>query len=110
MSVHRLTPRSRAVPVIAGIAAIAMATLISAAGVPAAHAKSQSQNVAPTKYEYDVVSIKIIPPDDDSIVPGVGFSPNGFTANRVRLWWLFRMAYDLHRSQIVGAPSWVDDT
>jgi uncharacterized protein (TIGR03435 family) len=83
---------------------------MSATGVPATRAQSQSQNAAPAKYEYDVVSIKIIPPDNNSIVPGVGFTPYGFTANGVRLWWLFRMAYDMPRSQIVGAPDWVDDT
>ncbi|MFZ0818499.1 MAG: TIGR03435 family protein [Candidatus Acidiferrales bacterium] len=94
---------------IAGIAALAVTSLMGATSAPATRAEPQSQNAAPAKYEYDVVSIRVLDPDDNTTVPGTGYSPNGLTATRVRMWWMFRMAYDVPRAQIVGAPNWVDD-
>jgi bla regulator protein blaR1 len=107
---NRRVLRRNMIAAIAGIATIFAASLISIPSARATRAEPQTQSAAAPKYEFDVVSIKIIGPDDPVLNLGTGFAADGMTANGVRLWWLFRMAYDMPMSQIVGMPSWVDDT
>src|SRR5271169_2547217 len=94
---------------IAGVAALAVTSLMGATSAPATRAEFQSQNAAPAKYEYDVVSIKIIGPDDRIPDIGTGYSADGLTANGVRMFWMFRNSYGVTRPEIVGAPAWFDD-
>ncbi|HET9400675.1 MAG TPA: TIGR03435 family protein, partial [Candidatus Acidoferrales bacterium] len=91
------------------VAALAWPSPVNLIGAAVTHARSQSQSSAAPKYEFDVVSIKIVGPDDNGADFGIGFSPNAVTANGVRMWWLFRVAYDMPKPQVVGAPKWFDD-
>jgi uncharacterized protein (TIGR03435 family) len=93
---------------ITGITTLVLAILMITAGPLSTGAKSQSQN-AVAQYEYDIVSIKITSPNDSGTGLGPGYSPDGLTANGVRIWWIFRAAYDMPKPQIVGAPNWSDD-
>jgi uncharacterized protein (TIGR03435 family) len=108
MSANQPALRRRMFAALVGVAALGIASLTSFANAPATREQSQSQSAAPPKYEFDVVSIKIMDPDDRTA--GTGFTADGMTANGVRLWWLFRTAYDMPMSQIVGMPAWVNDT
>jgi len=103
--------------VIAIVSSVALVAL-ALAGVfiaSATRAESQTQSAAGIshngsfKYEYDVVSIKIIGPEDSGANWGIGYSENGLTAIGVRMFWMFRNSYGVTRPEIVGAPEWFDD-
>jgi len=68
-----------------------------------------SKNDAGAKYEYDVVSIKILDPDLRGVDIGTGYAADGLTAHGVRMFWMFRNAYGVTKPEIVGAPAWFDD-
>ncbi len=110
MAANNLALRTKSVAAIAAFAVLSLLATAGGTGAPANRAKPRSQNVAAPKYEFDVVSIKIVGPNDIPSNTPSGFSPEGLSANRARLWWLFRMAYDMPMSQIVGMPGWVNDT
>lgn len=92
-----------------GFAALAALILFLPAHAIPMPPHSQSQTVSPPKFEYDIVSIKPFDPQEGAASIGTGYSPDSLTAKGVRLWWMFRMAYDMPRPQIVGTPNWVDD-
>lgn len=91
------------------LAGILLSSSKDFSGTALGGAQSQSQSAAAPKYEFDVVSIKIVDPEDSGADFGIGYDPNGLTANGVRMWWLFRVAYDMPKPQVVGAPNWFDD-
>lgn len=91
------------------IAALVWPGPVSLSSAAVTHPQSQSQTSAAPKYEFDVVSIKIVDPNDNGVDFGIGYSANAVTANGVRMWWLLRVAYDMPKPQVVGAPKWFDD-
>jgi bla regulator protein blaR1 len=115
MRANRSGYRNRAVAAIGGIAAIVSLAVMSVMSAPATHAVSQTQNAAAAetdagaKYEYDVVSIKILDPDLRGVDIGTGYAADGLTAHGVRMFWMFRNAYGVTKPEIVGAPAWFDD-
>jgi len=116
MAANRLSDRRNGAVVVAGITALMLLALIGIAGAPASRAESQRQNSAGSKsdatakYEYDVVSIKVLDPELRGVDVGTGYAADGLTAHGVRMFWMFRNAYGVTKPEIVGAPAWFDDT
>jgi uncharacterized protein (TIGR03435 family) len=98
-------------------AALILLAVIGAVGSSASRAEVRGQSASATsvkadaaaKYEYDVVSIKILDPDLRGVEIGTGYAADGLTAHGVRMFWMFRNAYGVTKPEIVGAPAWFDD-
>lgn len=122
MAARELSPgqnakaRRRTLAAIVGGSAIILAALFGVVGASGSRAEAHRQNAAGmkadagAKYEYDVVSIKIVDSDLRGVDIGTGYAADGLTAHGVRMFWMFRNAYGVTRPEIVGAPAWFDDT
>jgi len=72
-----------------------------------ARVRAQAPEPAPGKQKFEVASVRPNTSNDGKI--SIGLQPGGrFTAVNVPLWDLIRQAYALQRSQLVGAPDWVE--
>jgi len=107
--------RYKVMAAIFSVSALALMAVIGVADAPASRAESQAQSAAGTradagaKYEYDVVSIKILDPELRGVDIGTGYAADGLTAHGVRMFWMFRNAYGVTKPEIVGAPAWFDE-
>lgn len=74
-----------------------------------ARVRAQAPEPSPGKQKFEVASVRPNTSNDGKIM--LGIQPGGrFNAVNVPLWDLIRQAYSLQRSQIVGAPEWVETT
>jgi uncharacterized protein (TIGR03435 family) len=88
------------------------ATLVAAIAIPIAigivtSPRLAAQIAAPAADAptFDVVSLKIAEPGGPSMGRGV---PGRFTSQNVTVRRMIRQAYDIHETQIVGGPDWVN--
>lgn len=88
--------------------ALAVALVLANALQCNAQAQSQASDATVTKFEYEVVSIKLIAPGQDPSGFGADYSPEGLDAKGVRVWWLLQAAYGVQRQEVSQAPKWFD--
>lgn len=95
-----------------GLVAIAVPIALGTLGATQIRAQSQSQNAAPTPYEFEVATINLSNPD----ASGGGFTVLGrasdrFSARNLPLMKLIRAAYGIplgaEDSRITGGPNWL---
>jgi uncharacterized protein (TIGR03435 family) len=94
----------------AGLAAIAMPLALSA--LDATQTKAQSQNTAPTPYEFEVASINPSPPDaSGGYMTNLARASDRFSARNLELMKLIRAAYGIpmaaEDSRMTGGPNWL---
>jgi uncharacterized protein (TIGR03435 family) len=95
-----------------GVVAIAVPIALSALYATQIRAQSQSQNAAPTPYEFEVASIKPSNPDaPGGYMTNLARTSDRFSARNLELMKLIRAAYGIpmgaEDSRITGGPNWL---
>ena len=71
--------------------------------------RAQAPSAGADKPKFEVASVRQNTADDGKVM--IGIQPGGrFNAVNVPLWDLIRQAYAIQRTQLVGAPDWVETT
>jgi uncharacterized protein (TIGR03435 family) len=96
----------------AGLAAIAVTIALGGLDATQTRAQSQSQNAAPTPYEFEVASIKPSNPDaSGGYMTNLARASDRFSARNLDLMKLIRAAYGIpmgaEDSRITGGPNWL---